>query len=117
MQVLLVLHDSSVLDILECHLLAFWLLTGFSPKPFLCTALETAQAAVNKILAPGKFPLVALWMKESGNIVCFTPSEMDTFDGNFSVAPPASLESGYAPLWPDSDYAQVIYAGEVLGQK
>ncbi|KAL2304821.1 hypothetical protein Nmel_006776 [Mimus melanotis] len=45
-------------------------------------------------------------MKESGNIVCFTPSEMDTFDGNFSVAPPASLESGYAPLWPDSDYAQ-----------
>lgn len=57
-------------------------------------------------------------MKESENIaLCFTPNEMETFDGKFSVTPAATLESGDAPLWPDSGYAQVISAGEVLGQK
>ncbi|KAF4792145.1 Stearoyl-CoA desaturase 5 [Turdus rufiventris] len=74
-------------------------------------ALSLVPRAHILTLLWGKSPLVPLWMKESENIaLCFTPNEMETFDGMFSVTPAATLKSGDAPLWPDSGYAQVISA-------
>lgn len=60
------------------------------------------QTAVNKKnVSPREVPLgSSVDEGECKYCLCFTPRETETFDGNFSVTPAATLESVYAPLWP-----------------
>lgn len=77
------------------------------------------QTAVSKkILAPGKFPLVALWMRESANTVSVSHPEKQRhlMETSLSLLLPL-LRVFMLPCGLDSGCAQVISVGEALGQK
>lgn len=96
------------------------------PAGFLvinCLEFQTipmhGQTAVNKkILAPGKFPLLPVWMKESADIVpvSHTGKQRHLMETSLSLLLPL-WRVLVLPCGLDSGCAQVIAVGEVLSQK